>query len=357
MRVTDLGEKKLVRIARRILSDPEPRAGVVVGMGDDAAAVEPPLDLLLVSSDMVFSGTHFPRGSPPRLCGWYAAAVNLSDIAAKGGTPIYMILDIAMPGDLPFHWFEEVLKGFGECCSRYGVPVVGGDTKYAPALIMAPTVLGRIDRKKFIPRGGAGPGELVYITGTLGGSAAALSSIDLFQSPPHLRRSCSVPDHAPDNAVGSGYRHVEETGNTYRFYKKVLRVEPRLAAGRVLSESGLVTSCMDVSDGLASSLYELAEASGVGFSVDAAKLPVDPLVGEVIKDVRMGIDTALYSGGDFGLLFTVKSGGGTDIKRMFGEAGLPVPSVIGEVMENEMKVVVDGQKRPLERKGWEHLTE
>ncbi len=337
-----------MRISRSIFEKQGHHARVVIGIGDDAAAIEADDGLILVSSDMVFSATHFPEGSPPGLCGWYAAAVNLSDIAAKGGKPTCMVLDIGLPGDFPLRWYEEVLGGFAECCRQYRLPVVGGDTKSAPALMMAPTIIGRIGRGRFMARKGADAGDVLCHAGTLGGSHGALVAVNEY-----LSQSSNVTENA-----GSRYWQVNAEDDIYGDYEALLRVRPHIKAGRTLAKSGRVTSCMDVSDGLALSMYEMSAAGGIGFRLKADALPLHDRLYEEGFDGERAMDTALYTGGDFGLLFTVKPKHAAELLAMFDEGtSRPPVSVIGEVVEMGITIVIDGKEKNVERRGWEHLVE
>jgi len=348
MQVSNIGEKGLVRIAYDIFSDNLSGESVFLGIGDDAAAVIPGEDLILVSSDITHADTHFPHGSPPYLCGWYAAAVNLSDIASKGGIPLGMLLNIALPRDLPLEWFREVLRGFYECCKAFGTPVIGGDTKYSGRLIMAPTVLGSVRRDGFIPRKGCREGDVVCVTGKLGGSHGSFCSIMNY-----LKERAT---HSDDG--GNGFWHVEESQEIYSSYERLLKIRPHMDAGRVLSDMSYATCGMDNSDGLAMSLHELARQNGVGFLIEERRLPIDPLLGRIGFTPGEALKDALYEGGDFGLLFTVPPDGIDALKERFSEQkGLPPLYAIGKVTGTGVCMRTDEGIVQLEDRGWEHLRE
>jgi len=344
MRVSDVGEKRLVEIARNIFSDKE-TAEIAVGIGDDTAALRAGTGLILVTSDLTCADTHFPEGSPPALCGWYAAAVNLSDLAAKGGKPAAIILDVALPADFPLSWFELLLSGFNDCAKRYGMPVIGGDTKFAPSLIMAPTALGRIERDKFISRKGCREGDIVCVTGTLGRGYASLRMIE-----EHNQQTGGEKGHQ------SPYWHVRKNEDAYGYYEKMLKIFPHVEAGLSLSESNLISSGMDNSDGLAMSIHELSRQNGIGFQVDRNRLPVDPdlELSGLSEDEAVG--AALYQGGDFGLLFTVAERDLKVLERIFEEnEALPAIRSIGKVTGKDVVMRSGSDIMPIEDRGWEHL--
>jgi len=345
MRVSDVGEKRLVDIARNIFSDSIPAPGIAVGIGDDTAALSLGSGLILVTSDLTCAETHFPEGSPPYLCGWYAAAVNLSDLASKGGNPAGIVLDVALPADFPLSWFEFLLEGFNHCAERYGMPVIGGDTKFAPSLIMAPTALGRCDPDRFISRKGCGEGDIVCVTGTLGRGYAALRMIEEFNR-----------QMSGERGSESSYWYVQKNEDAYDFYKKMLKIFPHVEAGLCLSKSKLISSGMDNSDGLAMSLHELSRQNGIGFLVHRDRLPVDRDLEVSGLNEDESVEAALYRGGDFGLLFTVAERNLEVLERLFEEdETLPILTPIGKVMGKEILLRSERDSLPIEDRGWEHL--
>lgn len=344
MRVSDIGEKRLVEIARNIFSD-IPAQGIAVGIGDDTAALTSGSGLILVTSDLTCADTHFPVGSPPALCGWYAAAVNLSDLAAKGGKPAGIILDVALPADFPLDWFELLLSGFNDCAKRYDMPIIGGDTKFAPSLIMAPTALGRIIASRFIHRKGCSEGDIVCVTGTLGRGYAALRMVENF-----CRKRSS------EKRAQSGYWHVQKSEEAYGYYEKMLKIFPHIEVGLSLSESNLVSSGMDNSDGLAMSLHELSRQNDIGFLVDRDRLPVDRDLEFSGLSEDEAVDAALYQGGDFGLLFTVAERHVELLETIFeNNEELPIFTKIGKVTGKDIVLKSGSDIESLRDKGWEHL--
>ena len=347
MRVSDVGEKRLVEIARNIFLDIFPPHDIAVGIGDDTAALLSGAGLILVTSDLTCAETHFPAGSPPDLCGWYAAAVNLSDLAAKGGKPAGIILDVALPADFPLAWFELLLTGFNDCAKRYCMPVIGGDTKFAPSLIMAPTALGRIEPDKFISRKGCSEGDMLCITGTLGRGYAALRMVEEFN-----RQTKGTQERQ------GSYWHVRKNEYAYDYYEKMLKIYPHVEVGLALSESKLISSGMDNSDGLAMSLHEMSRQNGLGFLVDRDRLPVDRDLELSGLNEDEAVEAALYRGGDFGLLFTVAEKDLEVTAKMFQEnEAMPVFTPIGKVTGRDVLLRSGSDIAPMGDRGWEHLRE
>lgn len=277
-------------------------------IGDDCAILDSGDNYLLVTTDMITKATHMPENASPEDIGWYAAAVNLSDIAAMGGRPIGILFALGLSANTEEEWLDRLASGIRECCSRYGVPVIGGDTKENPSLTISGTAIGRVPKSQILRRSGARPGDILAMTGKLGrGIAWELSG--------------------EANAI--------------------LRVEPRVHEGLLLAESGAVTSCIDMSDGLSASVHHLAKAGNVGFSVDADRLP---LLGGLKASER---EKAIHWGGDYELLFTVDPKKADSLLKR--DLGCPVTG-IGTVTEDKTILLVDGDcRKPLPDKGYEHF--
>lgn len=296
MILKDMGEKKIVKRLISKFSIPM----------DDCAAIDMGDEYLLMTTDMVYEKTHFPSNATPYQKGWYAVAVNLSDIASEGGKPFALSIAIGMPRTYDIEHLDELMNGIHDCASLYGVEVVGGDTKETDYLTISITVLGRVNKKRIMRRKGARVGDELYITGTVG-KGAALKMNDI---------------------------------------NKLMLVKPRVNEGMKIAEYG-ATSCMDLSDGLASSLYQLSELNNVGFIIHANSLPFD----NVAVSSGNEIEYALYHGGDFELLFTAPPEVGKQITRAVNAKR------IGEVVEKEkgIKLIDDGKEINIENRGYEHF--
>lgn len=252
------------------------RADVRVGVGDDGAVLAPPASReLVVVTDTLVEGVHFPPGSPPASIGHRAFAVNLSDIAAMGAEAAWALLAITLPNP-DEDWLEEFARAAGDLCRRHGVALVGGDTTRGP-LSMTVTIIGIVPVGVALQRRGGKPGDAVFVTGSPGDAAAGL-------------------------ALEQNRLHVVDPMSAQILRDRFLFPTPRCDVGVGLR--GLASACIDLSDGLGGDLEKLCAASGCGAEIDAAALPVsDSLVTAVGREVAR--EYALTGGDDYELLFTV----------------------------------------------------
>lgn len=277
MKLKDIGEFGLISAIRGMLTDPSG----VVGIGDDCAII-PQKDgtEMLISTDMLVEGTHFLMNDvDPRQLGWKSAAVNISDIAAMGGNPCGTFLSVALPKEMEVSWMESFVAGFTECCSGNGAALLGGDTTSTPDRIsISVTAIGTCPAGTGKRRSAARPGDLVCVTGSLGNSAAGLKAILGGWDEPVFRELHYTP-------------------------------RPRVAEGIMLSGMPGVHAMMDISDGIASDLHHILDASGVGAEIDLARVPVSKDLEGFCR--RHGLDArelAVSGGEDYELLFTASQG-------------------------------------------------
>ncbi len=311
-------------------------SSLLLGIGDDAAVLRPRAGFdLVVTADLLVEGVDFRlnRGwTTPRDLGRRALAVSLSDAAAMGARPRFCLLSVGVPRALwRGRFVEEFYEGVRALADVYGVRIVGGDTSRAvEGFVVDSVVLGEVRRGRVLTRGGARAGDLIFVTGALGGAAGGLRILE---------------SGAARTSRGRGARGLVE---------RQRRPEPRVEWGALLSEKGLATSLIDLSDGLSSDLAHVCRASGVGARVDAARLPLDPLLKEAGVDDDEALGLALDGGEDFELLFTADP---RRASRLPGEVkGVPVTRV-GEVTAERGKVrlVRGGKARPLKPGGFEHF--
>lgn len=295
MNAGEIGEDGLIR--RLVLQAPHPaRPGYAPG--DDCALVDGGGDeLLLFKADALVEGVHYESGESGHRVGWKALARVVSDFAAMGGWPTEFLVTIVLPACTSVEWLEHVYQGMGACMSRYGGVLAGGETSSAPngsPIVISVSGLGRVERGGEILRSGGRCGDLLVVTGRLGGSLAG----------------------------------------------KHLDFEPRLAEARWLAKSRHVSAMMDVSDGLAKDLPRLASASGCGFRVDRASIPRAP---------GCSVEQALGDGEDFELLFAVPRDNWPTLSQGWRECfpGLDL-TVIGEL------VACDAGDRLVG--GWDHFS-
>jgi thiamine-monophosphate kinase len=253
--------------ARRVSS-----SYVRFGIGDDAAILRSPRAgrELLLTTDQIIENTHFVMGRhPARALGHKTLARGLSDIAAMGGAPLCFLLSLSLPESLGLVWLKQYIYGMFRLSKAHGVPCVGGDVARSGHFSAAITVVGDVPRGKALPRAGARPGDLLFVSGSLGGSALGL--LRLLEG--SRARGAAVERH--------------------------LFPEPRLALGRLLREKLKATAAMDLSDGLSTDLARLALASKVKAEVDSAAIPVF---------LGASGEQALHGGEEYELLFTVRPG-------------------------------------------------
>jgi thiamine-monophosphate kinase len=322
MRLNDLGERRLIAAIRR--SFPERPPGVILGIGDDAAVVRGPKNLVL-TQDLLVEGVDFRRGLyPPRLLGRKALNVNLSDIAAMGGRPRYAVLGLALPRGTEREWLRGFLAGFREAAREAGVALVGGDMSAAARVMISVTVAG--EAASLIPRSGAKPGDGVFVSGTLGDAAMGMRLLE--------------------RSAGPGKKRLSR-----RLRKAFLDPPPRLDLGSLLARQGLASAMIDISDGLAVDLAHICEESGVGVELDLVAIPISA---ELRRASARPLDLALYGGEDFELLFAVRPRNAPRLRSLAKRFKL---TEIGRFVAGKKIWAVgsDGKKRPLAIKGYEHF--
>ena len=280
---------------------------VRLGIGDDCAVLRlRPSEEMLVTTDFCLEGRHFRRDwHSAESAGHRCLTRGLSDVAAMGGRPIAAFLSLALPSDFDPDWLDGFLRGFQGLAQQYGVELAGGDTAQSPgAEILADVmVVGAVRRGCALLRGGARPGDGLYVTGTLGGSVVELEA---------MRLGARRPERGPQSFP-----------------------QARVDVGRNLV--GIASACMDLSDGLSSDLQHLCKASGVAAELDAAAIPLG---------AGATLEQALHGGEDYELLF---SAAGRVPRR---SAGVAITR-IGSIVAGE-GVRLDGAE--LRAGGWEHLT-
>ena len=291
--MSDLGERALIQRITARLAAP---AWVIVGPGDDAAVVEPQRRTLdVLTTDAQVEGVHFDRRfMPPDAIGHRALAVNLSDLAAMGARPRVALLSLVLPGALDVSVVDGVMDGMLRVAEAHRIAIVGGNISRSPGPMMIDvTAVGSIGRRRVLTRRGARPGDIAYVTGTIGDGAAGLES---------LRDRADLMVRPYNNDVGADLQ-VGPGPAEQRF----LYPDARVRAGMLLASNRAATACMDLSDGLADGVRQIAEASGVGIAIDAERLPVTEDVRRWHEaHGRRPLDAALAGGDDYELLFTVR---------------------------------------------------
>ena len=322
MTVHELSERELVSRVQQRLSPAPP--WLAVGIGDDAAVVEPERNRLeVVTVDAVVDGVHFDRRfTPPDAIGHRALAVNLSDLAAMGAAPRFALLSFLLPADLAVDDFDGIVGGIASLAASERVTVVGGNLTRTPGpLAIDITAVGTVKRRSVMTRGGARPGDIVYVTGSIGAAAAGLQMLR-----------------------GAVTAQVESCVERY------LRPAARMRAGLLLGRNRAASACVDLSDGLADGVARIAEASGVGVTIDASDLPVDADARRAFESLGIDqVDAAIAGGDDYELLFTVRPRMRGRLRAVIERCGVPMTR-IGVCTEDKallVRAMPDGPFRPL----------
>ncbi len=327
MKLRDLGEFRLIdRIREQVING----EGVHCGIGDDAAVLSLPAGHhLLTSTDLLIEDIHFRFDwTDYESLGHKAVAVNLSDIAAMGGAPRYLYLGLACPGETSLHDIEAFLKGALDEAGHYHVTLVGGDTCRSPGpWLISVTIEGSVQAGQAVGRKGAQPGDLIMVSGTLGDSALAL---ELLQAGSEPEAQLSARHHRP-----------------------MARVE----LGRLLGERRIARAMIDISDGLASDLEHILQASQVGALIVEDKLPLSAAFRRSAGNQNGRSDLALYGGEDYELLFTVAPENAADVDALSAELDLMMTSV-GVIQEGSGELLLQdnkGEVRPILVRGYDHF--
>ena len=291
MKLSEIGEREIIdRIWKIVGRNEDYEDCVVVERGDY---------FLLISTDFIGEGTHFPRSTDFFKVGRFLSSINLSDIAAMGGIPQFFMTSMFFPGDFEMEELENLVRGMLSILREFNVEFRGGDLKESKIAGMSGVIVGKVERDKILRRKGAKVGDYISVTGELGKQA-------------------------------SGYilwKNGHEEGVDI-----LLDVYPRIKEGREIA--GKATSCIDLSDGINSAIIQMEKINNLGFEIDFDSLPISKLAYEVSEDYNIPLEElALNFGGEYELFFTSQ-------KRLIG-------TVIGEVSEKSKKIG---------GKGYEHFS-
>lgn len=309
----------------------------IKGIGDDAAVLRIDAEKdILVSTDMLLEGVHFDLTYMPlKHLGYKAAVVNFSDIYAMNGHPKQLFVSLACSNRFPVEALEQIYEGIAAACKAYGVDLAGGDTTSSKAgLILSLSVTGEVERGKSVLRSGAKQGDLLVVSGDLGGAYVGLQLLE--------REKNVFMDH-PD-------AQPDLEGNDY-ILERQLKPEARMDVVEYLAEIGVTpTAMIDVSDGLSSETLHICGQSNVGCRLYEEKIPIDPTTYAMAREFNLDPTVCALSGGeDYELLFTIEQGDYEKIK------GSPLLSVIGHITDVSERVqLVDksGGMHELTAQGW-----
>jgi thiamine-monophosphate kinase len=329
--VGTLGERALIARIRERLAPPP--AWLLVGPVDDAAIVARERNAYdVITTDACVEGIHFDRGFvPPTAIGHRAVAANLSDLAAMGAQPRLILLSLILPPALSLAEFDDVIEGVLEACGRHRVTVAGGNITRSPGpLIVDITALGTVRPRRQLLRTGARPGDLVFVTGSLGGARAGLQMCEF-----------GAESVGTDSASPKG---------------RYLWPEPRIRTGLQLGRQQAATACMDLSDGLADGVRQLAQASGVGMEIDADALPIDANTRQWFEGRgKDAILEAALGGDDYELLFTAAPRRQGRLRSVQRTTKTVTFTRIGVVTGDKATVLVRGSRRDPMPEGFQHF--
>jgi thiamine-monophosphate kinase len=324
--VTELGEFPLIaRLAA--IAGAEPPADLIAGIGDDAAAWQAGDTLLLATTDTLVVGVHFlPEFAPWADVGWKALAVNVSDIAAMGGEPLFALVTLALPPETEVSVPDDLYAGLMECAAEYGVTIAGGDIVRASEISITIALIARAQMQDGKPllmrRDAAKAGDLVAVTGSLGDSAAGLW---------RLRKGATAEDS---------------------LVRAHLRPLPRLAEAQEAARLGVVCA-IDVSDGLLQDLGHICERSGLGADVNEDSIPLSDDLRAAYPEDALALATS--GGEDYELLIT----GDQEMLNRVADTISTKLTIIGRMTEAEehRPRLFDeaGNERPVAIRGWDHL--
>ncbi len=306
------------------------------GIGDDAAVLNFANDEVLVSTDLLLEGVHFDlRYVPLKHLGYKAVQVNLSDIYAMNGRASQITFSIGLSSKFPLEAVEEIYAGAGIACEEYGVDLVGGDTSSSrQGLVISVTSIGHAPKDKIVYRSGASEGDLICVSGDLGGAYVGLQLLErekqIFMENPAVQPDLEGKDY---------------------IVERQLKPEARKDIVELLKELDVLpTAMIDVSDGLASELIHISKQSDVGCRVHEDKIPIDQMTYDTARDFGLDPTVCALSGGeDYELLFTVKQ---SDYDKIKGNPDISVIGYITDRKEGYQLISKSGKLHEIKAQGW-----
>ncbi len=338
MKIKELGEFGLIERITRLL--PPYSWDVVVGVGDDVAVLNTPQDhYLLLTCDIQVEGSHFLPDTPPRLLGRKAAAVNLSDIGAKGGEPLHFLASLALKPETPVDWVEEFYRGLRKEAQTFGADIIGGNLSSTQGpQVLDIFLMGRVEKERLLLRRGARPGDVVMVTGDLGNAHGGLLILTRDQLGEALPPEARKP-----------------------LLDAFLTPTPRVKEGRTIASTGKATAMLDMSAGLAQDLLHICQASQVGVRIWAERLPISPALEKLARTLQVPSWTlALEGGEDYELCFTVPRVHAREVSQKVEQTTGTRVTAIGQILASPRErilVTPQGEEIPLTPRGWNHFRE
>jgi len=313
MEVQRLGERKLIKLIRSLHG--------YSWANSDSAYIDIGNKRMLITNDSITAKTHIPKGADPRDAGYFFAALNLSDIAAMGGTPKYFMSSMILPGSTDVRYLKDFELGVKKCLAKYHVKIIGGDLKKGAELAMTGIAIGEVKKSSMMQRLGIRAGQALCVTGELGDNAAGYYS----------------------------WKNGAKNGA-----KRLLDIEPMIKEGLFLSGNG-VKAAMDLSDGIYSAIRQLKDETGLGFDIYFGELPVSRAAKEAKRKYGISIEQlCLNFGGEYELIFTVNQSKFGALKAKAAKHGLKVTR-IGKVTRGGNFIVKGGKRINISKYGYEHF--
>jgi len=347
----ELSETDLIRQIRR-RAGKQSALDLRLGIGDDCALLRlRPGEELALTTDLSIAGRHFELDlHPPESIGHRALARGLSDLAAMGARPVAAFLSLGIPRNLTGHWLTRFLDGFLSLAARYETPLAGGDLAESPLPVADIVLTGAVPHGKALLRSGARAGDLIYVTGMLGGSSAGLAQLKQLaqpKKPASLRNLLSAK-----RRLGTQPQPPRIPAELQEALAPHLYPEPRIAQGLFLLRHSKATAAIDLSDGLSTDLAHLCAESGVAAEIDAALLPIHAAA----TPPAATLEQALHGGEDYELLFTAPPS--ARVPRRI--AGVPVAQ-IGRISRARagrppVTLLTASGSQPLAPRGWQHFS-
>ena len=319
------------------------------GIGDDCAVIRSfGGKELLITTDSLVEDVHFSLShSTPAIIGEKSVYVNLSDIAAMGGTPEAIFLNLGLPAETEKKIALQLISGIHRACGKYGVSLLGGDTfATTQKIFISITAVGTMRKGKAVLRSGARPQDVLFLTGTIGASALGLKLLQ--------RDMQGERDDVKQGKIMS----VRDMSHAKKAIGVFCRPLPHIEEGRFLSEGGYASAMIDVSDGLSTDLHNLCRESHVGAVIHLSKIPIDPSVSHYYSSRREAVKPALSGGEDYCLLAAVPKRKADILEREFEKRFSRTLFRIGEVTAAASGIRIvseEGVMKPLPKTGYEHF--
>jgi len=312
MKIKQIGEFGLID---RITKKPR-KKDIIVGIGDDAAVVKTKKGLQVLTTDTLVEGDHFRLDwFTPKQIGMKAIEINVSDVAAMGGIPKYVLVSLALPKDIDVEFVDDLYEGMWKTCDKYDIEIIGGNMAHSKEIVISITLTGEVDKNNLCLRSGAKPGDFILVSGPLGNGRAGLR---VFQE---------------------NLKDFEKVRKAY--------LEPKAQLKTALEVAPFSNSMEDISDGLASELKHICKQSKCGAIIYKDKIPVKDDVRKVAKTLGEDeYDYALFGGEDFELVFTVSK---NNIKKVKGY-------LVGEITKDKKIILFsEGKPKNITNFGYDHF--